>query len=83
MKYILVTGGAGYIGSHTIISLIEQDYYPIIIDNFCNSQLCVIKKLEAITNKKIIFHKADLRNKKKLNHIFNFYKFHAVIHCAG
>lgn len=83
MKYILVTGGAGYIGSHTIISLLENDYYPIIVDNFSNSQLCIIKKLEVITNKKIIFYKADLRNKKKLNHIFNFYKFHAVIHCAG
>ena len=83
MKNIIVTGGAGYIGSHCVISLIENGFNPIILDNFSNSNPNIIKKLENITKKKIIFFKVDLRNKKKLKLIFKKYDFQAVIHCAG
>lgn len=83
MKNIIITGGAGYIGSHCVISLIENGFNPIILDNFSNSNPNIIKKLENITKKKIIFFKVDLRNKKKLKLIFKKYHFQAVIHCAG
>jgi UDP-glucose 4-epimerase len=83
MKNIIVTGGAGYIGSHCVIALIQNGFCPIIIDNFSNSYPSVIKKLEIITKKKIIFYKADLRNKKKIKSILNENSCSAVIHCAG
>ena len=57
MKKIFVTGGAGFVGSHCVISLVENGYVPIILDNFSNSKKNIIKKLEIITNKKIIFIK--------------------------
>lgn len=83
MKYVLVTGGAGYIGSHCVISLIENGFHPIVLDNFSNSHSNIIRNLEFITKKKIIFYKVDIRNKIKLNLIFKKYKIFSVIHCAG
>ena len=64
IRKILVTGGAGYIGSHCVISLIKEGFKPIIIDNFSNSYPDVIKKLEIITKKKIIFYNIYLKDKK-------------------
>ena len=83
MRNIFITGGAGYIGSHTVISLVKNSYTPIILDNFSNSHQSVIKRLETIVNKKIIFYKVDLRDKKKLKSIFKKHSCYAVIHCAG
>jgi UDP-glucose 4-epimerase len=83
MKKVLVTGGAGYIGSHCVISLVEHGYLPIVVDNFSNSHPSIIKKLEIITKKKIIFYKIDLRDKRKLEYIFNKHKLYSIIHCAG
>ncbi len=83
MKNVFITGGAGFIGSHCAIALIENGYKPIIIDNFSNSRKSIIKNLETITKKKIIFYKVDLKNKKKLKSIFNKHKCYCVIHCAG
>jgi UDP-glucose 4-epimerase len=83
MKNIFVTGGVGYIGSHIVIELVKSGYKPIIIDNFSNSHFDMIEKLDYLTKKKIIYHKIDLKNKKKLNLIFKKYSCHAVIHCAG
>ena len=57
MKNIFITGGAGYIGSHCVISLSKSGYRPIILDNFSNSNKSVIKKLEKITKKKLLFIK--------------------------
>ena len=82
-RKIFVTGGAGYIGSHCVISLIKKGFIPIIIDNFSNSFPNVIKKLELITKKKISFYNIDLRNKKKLNKIFKLHNCYLVLHCAG
>ena len=83
MKKIIITGGAGYVGTHCAISLIENKYCPIILDNFSNSHPGVIKKLEKITNKEIKFYKVDIRDKAKLNYIFKKTSCNAVIHCAG
>ena len=83
MNNVFITGGAGFIGSHCAVSLIKNGYTPIILDNFSNSNQNVIKKLEIITNKKILFYKVDLRDKKKLKLIFKKHQCHSVIHCAG
>ena len=80
---VFITGGAGFIGSHCVLSLIKNGYKPIIIDNFLNANHSVIKNLETITKKKITFYKVDLRNQKKLNSIFKKHKCYSVIHCAG
>lgn len=83
MKNIFITGGAGYIGSHCVISLIKNHYNPIIIDNFSNSHKNIIKKLEIITKKKIIYYDLDIKNKKKIKSVFKKHRCYAVIHCAG
>lgn len=82
-KKVVVTGGAGYIGSHAVVSLIENGFEPIIIDNLINSDLSVIKKIEHITNKKIEFFNIDLREKQKLIDIFNANDIDSVMHFAG
>ncbi len=67
---ILVTGGLGYIGSHTAIELINKGYNVIIVDNLVNSNIKVLDNIEKITGKRPEFHKIDLRNKDELNSIF-------------
>lgn len=83
MSVIFVTGGAGYIGSHCVISLIKNGYTPIILDNFSNSHQSIIKKIEKITKKKITFYNINLNNRKKLKIIFEKHNCNCVIHCAG
>lgn len=83
MKNVFITGGTGYIGSHCAVSLINNGYNPIILDNFSNSYPKTIKKIELITKKKIIFYKIDLKNKEKLSKIFKKHSCYAIIHCAG
>ncbi len=83
MKNIFITGGAGFIGVHCAISLLKNNFTPIILDNFSNCHQSVIKKLETITDKKIIFYNVDIRDKKKLSLIFKKHSCYAVIHCAG
>lgn len=82
-KKVLITGGAGYIGSHCVVSLIKNNYTPIILDNFSNSYPAIIRNLEIITKKKITFYNVDLRNKKKLKSILKKHNIYCVIHCAG
>ena len=83
MKNIFITGGAGYIGSHCVVSLSKNGYRPIILDDFSNSHPNVIKRLEKITKKKITYYKIDIRDKKKLTKIFKKHNCYALIHCAG
>ena len=83
MKNFFITGGAGYVVSHCAISLINNGYKPIILDNFSNSYQSTIKNLETITNKKITFYNVDIRDKKKLKSIMKKHSCYAVIHCAG
>lgn len=80
---ILVTGGCGYIGSHTCVELLESGYEVVIVDDLSNSKEDVIDKIEAITNKKVTFYKEDVANKEKLNDIFDKEGIDAVIHFAG
>jgi UDP-glucose 4-epimerase len=83
VKNIFITGGAGYIGSHCAVSLVQSGYNPIILDNFSNSHQNIIKNLEIITNKKITFYNIDIRDKKKLRIIFKKHRCYALIHFAG
>ena len=80
---ILVTGGTGYIGSHTVVELLNQNKEVIIIDNLCNSSKDVLEKIEKITGKKCKFYEADIRDEKALEKIFNENKIESVIHFAG
>lgn len=83
MKKILITGGAGYIGSHTVIELINNGFEPVIVDNFSNSQPEVIERLNKIAGKKVTFVELDLCNAKALAKVFEDHTFDAVIHFAG
>lgn len=83
MKNILVTGGAGFIGSHTFVELVNAGYQPIIVDNFSNSDPKVLKGLEKITGQKPVCYKGDFQDKKLLAKIFKEYKFDGVIHFAA
>ena len=80
---ILVTGGAGYIGSHTIVELLNNNHEVIIIDNLSNSSRESINRIEDITQKKVEFYEADVRDIDALNQIFEKNKIDAVIHFAG
>ena len=80
---ILVTGGTGYIGSHTCVSLIESGYDIVIIDNLSNSKREVVDMIEKITSKKVTFYEGDVRDKDLLNKIFDEHKIDAIIHFAG
>ena len=80
---ILITGGAGYIGSHTLISLHNAGYDFIVYDNLYNSSEESLKRVEKIINKKISFEKGDIRDKNSLENLFCKYKIDSVIHFAG
>ena len=80
---ILVTGGAGYIGSHTCVELLENNYEVCIVDNLMNSSRTVIGRIEELTGKKPAFYEVDLLDKEKLNEVFDTEKPDAVIHFAG
>ncbi|MBF0204622.1 MAG: SDR family NAD(P)-dependent oxidoreductase [Desulfamplus sp.] len=67
---ILVTGGAGYIGSHTCVELLENGWDVIVVDNLSNSSLESLKRVEEITGKKVQFYQADIRDKTALSNIF-------------
>jgi len=80
---ILVTGGTGYIGSHTCVELLNKGYEVVVFDNLYNSKIYVVDKIEKITGKKITFYKADMLDKESMRPIFEEHKLDAVIHFAG
>jgi len=80
---ILVTGGTGYIGSHTCIELIQSGYEVVVVDNLCNSSLESLRRVESIVGRSIPFHKVDVRDKSALIEVFKQYLIAGVIHFAG
>ena len=80
---ILLTGGTGYIGSHTAITLSEAGHDIVLVDNLCNSQIEVLARIEEILNKKVIFYEADVRNTALVTEILKKEKVDAIIHLAG
>lgn len=82
-RYILVTGGAGYIGSHTVVELIRQGRTPIIVDDFRNADRRIIRGIEAITGNKVIVHETDVCNEAEMEVIFQRYPFEGIIHFAA
>lgn len=80
---ILVTGGAGYIGSHTCVELLNNNHYVIIADNLINSKIETIDKIKQITNKDVIFYQIDVTDEQSVESIFNKHQIDGVIHFAG
>lgn len=80
---ILVTGGAGYIGSHTCIELLNAGYEVVVLDNLYNSSEKALERVEQITGKKVTFYKADILDKEAMNEIFDKEDIDSVIHFAG
>ncbi|MBR7889332.1 UDP-glucose 4-epimerase GalE [Marinomonas sp. A79] len=81
--FILVTGGTGFIGSHTCVELLNQGYQVVVVDNLCNSNAEVLKRIERITEKQVIFYQVDLLEKSALSQVFDAHDIQAVIHFAG
>ncbi|MBK5142764.1 UDP-glucose 4-epimerase GalE [Budviciaceae bacterium BWR-B9] len=80
---VLITGGIGYIGSHTCVQLIEAGHTPVIIDNLCNSKASVLKRIEQLTGHKPAFYNGDVRDAALLDKIFAEHRIDSVIHFAA
>lgn len=80
---ILVTGGTGYIGSHTCIELLEAEFNVVVLDNLSNSSKESLQRVEQITGKKVTFINGDIRNSQDIEQVFAQYDIDAVIHFAG
>ncbi len=80
---ILVTGGAGYIGSHICVELLEAGYQVVVVDNLSNSRPSVIRRIESIAGREISFYHQDIRDADALAAVFNAHAIDAVIHLAG
>lgn len=80
---ILVTGGTGYIGSHTVVELMLAGLEVLIVDNFCNSKATVLERIERIAGRRPGFVEADVRDREAMRALFADYRFDAVIHFAG
>ena len=83
MSKILVTGGTGYIGSHTVVELVENGEDVVIVDNFSNSSPDVLDRLEEITGKRVRFYEVDILDEEKLEQVFKENEIESVIHFAG
>ena len=82
-KYILVTGGAGYIGSHTVVELVENGFSPVIVDDFRNSQESSIDGIERITGKSVTLRRIDVCDFASLEGVFSEFNFEGIIHFAA
>ena len=83
MAKILITGGAGYIGSHTAVELLNAGYEVVIYDNLCNSSMESLNRVKELTGKELSFYEGDIRDAAKLSEMFLTEKPDAVIHCAA
>lgn len=82
-KQILVTGGAGFIGSHTVVELVNSGYEPIIVDDFRNSEEIILRGIEKIVQEKLKVYRIDLTNYSRLKAVFEQHAFSGVIHFAA
>lgn len=82
-RCILVTGGAGFIGSHSVVELIKAEYETVILDNLCNAATESVRRIEEITGKNITFYDVDLLDKNAVTNVFSKHKFYAVVHFAA
>ena len=80
---VLVTGGAGYVGSHVVVQLAQAGYAPVVLDNFTNSTPAVLTRLEAISGRPIPCVNADIRDVVALRAVFHDHPIAAVVHCSG
>ena len=83
MSTILVTGGCGYIGSHTTLELLNKGYDVVVVDNFSNSSYESLRRVQQITGKQVTFYEADIRDEAGMEKIFQTHKFDSVIHFAA
>ena len=83
MATILVTGGCGYIGSHTVLELLNKNYDVVVVDNFSNSSFEGLRRVQKITGKTVTFYEADIRDVAAMENIFAKHNFDAVIHFAA
>ena len=82
-RTVLITGGAGYIGSHACLELLQADFNVVVVDNLSNSKLESLTRVQQITGKTLTFYQADIRDKAALSDIFAKEKPSTVIHFAG
>jgi len=82
-SYVLVTGGCGYIGTHTVVELLNEGYHVVVVDNLLNSSEESLLRVKKITGKEVVFHKTDIQNQVELDALFSAYPFSSVIHFAG
>ncbi|MBQ4272936.1 MAG: SDR family NAD(P)-dependent oxidoreductase, partial [Clostridia bacterium] len=80
---ILVTGGAGYIGTHTAVELLDKGYEVVVVDNLSNSSKVAVERVEQITGKKVAFYEGDVRDRQLMKQIFDEHQIDWVIHFAG
>ena len=83
MATILVTGGSGYIGSHTVLELLNKNYDVVVVDNFVNSSFESLRRVQKLTGKTVTFYETDIRDEEKMDEIFSAHTFDAVIHFAA
>lgn len=83
MKQILVTGGTGFIGSHTVLELLKEGYDVVVMDNLSNSNRESLRRVEELTGQRAAFHQTDLLDRESLERLFSNYDFDAVVHFAG
>ena len=83
MSKVLVTGGCGYIGSHTVLELLQKNYEVVVVDNFSNSSFESIRRVQKITGKEVAFYEADIRDAQKMDEIFTAHDIGVVIHFAA
>ena len=83
MQRVLVTGGAGYIGSHTVVELLEAGYQVVVLDNLCNSSELALRRVEEITGRRVKFFQGEMQDADLLRRIFSQWQPEAVIHFAG
>lgn len=83
MFKVLVTGGAGYIGSHTCLKLLEEGYSVVVLDNLANGSVEALKRVQILANQSLIFIQGDIRDGECLDRIFQMHQINAVIHFAG